>query len=221
MTAIDILKNEHRVIEQALRCLDAVADKWNLKSELATISARKALDFLRHFADGSHHHKEEQLLFPKLESRGIANDGGPIGLLMSEHDAGRSLVQHMGNAINSYDQGNHDAGYYFVEASRRYIPLLKRHITKEDNCLFEMANDVLLDQDQEELLAAFNQMEDHVSHMGKHIFYLHLVDELSQELGLPAIGTMNKNRSACGCMDLMKAGQPGKLTDDGQRHVFK
>jgi hemerythrin-like domain-containing protein len=221
MNAIDILKNEHRVIEQALRCLDGVADKWNLNNELTTSSARKALVFLRQFADGSHHHKEEQLLFPKLESHGVANDGGPIGLLMSEHDAGRSLVQHMENAINSYDQGNHDAGYYFVEASRRYIPLLKRHIAKEDNCLFEMANGVLLDQDQEELLAAFNQIDDHVSHMGKHVFYLHLVDELTQELGLPDIGTMNKNRPACGCMDLMKIGQSAKLPDDGQMHVFK
>lgn len=221
MNAIDILKNEHRVIEQALRCLDGVADKWNLKSELATISARKALDFLRHFADGSHHHKEEQLLFPKLESRGVANEGGPIGLLMSEHVTGRLLVQHMENAIKSYEHGNHDAGYYFVEASRRYIPLLKRHIAKEDNCLFEMANEVLLDQDQEELLAAFNQMEERVSQIGKHVFYLHLVDELSRELSLPVFGTMNKNRSACGCMDLMKSGQPGKLTDDGQRHLSK
>jgi hemerythrin-like domain-containing protein len=221
MNAIDILKNEHRVIEQALRCLDGVADKWNLKSELATSSARKALDFLRHFADGSHHHKEELLLFPKLESRGVANEGGPIGLLMSEHVTGRLLVQHMENAVNSYDQGNHDAGYYFVEASRRYVPLLKRHIAKEDTCLFEMANEVLRDQDQKELLAAFNQIEDHESHLGKHDFYLHLVDELSQELGLPAMGTIDKNRPACRCLDFMKPEQPVKLTDDGQRHLSK
>lgn len=80
MNAIDILKNEHRIIEQALCCLDAVADKWNLTSKLATSSARKALNFLRCFADGCHHQKEEQLLFPQLESRGVTNNGGPLEL---------------------------------------------------------------------------------------------------------------------------------------------
>lgn len=221
MNAIDILKDEHRVIEHALRCLDGVADKWNTRNELATGTARKIIDFLQHFADGSHHHKEEELLFPKLESRGVANDGGPIGSLMLEHDAGRLLVQQMEYAINRYELGNHDAGYEFVEASNQYVPLLKRHIAREDNCLFEMANEVLPDQDQEDLLVAFNHLEDHTSDMGKQAFYRRLVDELSRELGLPAFATMNKNRPACGCMDFMKAGKQRTLTDDGHGQLTR
>lgn len=221
MNAIDILKHEHRVIEQALRCLDGVIDKWNLKSILATESARKVVDFLRHFADDSHHYKEEKLLFPMLEGRGITTVDGTLGLLMSEHVEGRLLVQHMGNAIENYDQGNRGAGFLFVEAAGRYIPLLKRHIAKEDIGLFEMANEILLDQDKEELLVAFNNQEDHLSDIGKHEFSFQLVEELADELGLPGFATMNKNRPACGCMDFMKAGARPILANEEGRLLTK
>lgn len=221
MNAIDTLKDEHRVIEHVLRCLDGVVDKWNTRNDLATGAARKIIDFLQLFADGSHHHKEEELLFPKLESLGVSNERCPISMLMSEHVDGRLLVLQMGNAISRYEQGYRDAGNDFADASNRYIPLLKRHIAKEDNCLFEMANEVLHDQDHEELLLAFNHQEDDNSGIGKHEFYLHIVEELSRELGIPAFGTMNKNRPACGCLDFMKTGESSKLTDEVHSQVSR
>lgn len=203
MNAIDILKDEHRVIEQGLRCLDGIADKWNTRHELVTGIARQIIDFLQHYADGSHHHKEEELLFPRLESRGILNEGGPIGSMLSEHVTGRTLIRDMISAIENYEQGYHDAGYVFVEASRKYIPLLKRHIAKEDHGLFEIASRVLLEQDQQDLMCAF--ASDEANRPKTHAYYHQLVDDLSKELGLPALSTMNKSRSACSCMDFMNA----------------
>jgi len=45
------------------------------------------VDYL-HYVDRCHNHKEELHLFPKLEAKGMPRHGGPLGVMLQEHERG-------------------------------------------------------------------------------------------------------------------------------------
>ena len=99
----EILSDEHRVIE---RVLDALQRLTAVPVNPSLEQWRKALEFFRHFADQCHHFKEEKVLFPALEEHGIPREGGPIGMMLAEHEEGRGHVRSMIDAMERVAQGN-------------------------------------------------------------------------------------------------------------------
>ena len=63
------------------------------------------MDFLSIFVDKCHHGKEEEFLFPALEAKGVKREGGPIGVMLHEHEQGRGLVAMLRNAVADYTSG--------------------------------------------------------------------------------------------------------------------
>jgi len=92
MKATDELRKEHDGIELMLRVLQSVAGKFKSGESVNTEHLDGILEFLTIFVDKCHHGKEEKLLFPALEVEGVAREGGPIGVMLSEHEQGRKLV---------------------------------------------------------------------------------------------------------------------------------
>jgi len=150
MHPIDQLMSEHRLIESVLDAMDARLAGMTPASFPAGFF-REALDFFANFADGYHHYKEEDALFPMLKTRGIPDQGGPIGCMMKEHVVGRSCLAGIRGNLDAARDG--DAGA--VEAIRAYamdyIGMLRQHIAKEDTVLFRMARYVLEPPDVEKL----------------------------------------------------------------------
>src|SRR4030065_429878 len=54
-----------------------------------------AADFIKGFADGCHHKKEEGVLFPAMQAAGVPSEGGPISVMLAEHEQGRRLTAGM------------------------------------------------------------------------------------------------------------------------------
>jgi hemerythrin-like domain-containing protein len=106
MLPTDILKDEHRVIEQVLTCLERIADDCAAQRILDGYSALQALDFFRTFADGCHHHKEEAHLFPALEAKGFPPKTGPTAVMRAEHTEGRDHIQAMNSAVRDATRGD-------------------------------------------------------------------------------------------------------------------
>src|SRR5271166_4514533 len=98
MKPTEILSGEHRIIEQVLDCLETMAQKSTTHGHLDEISARQAIDFFRNFADRCHHGKEETHLFPAMEAKGFPHQGGPTGVMLSEHEQGRAHIRGMAEA---------------------------------------------------------------------------------------------------------------------------
>src|SRR3989304_9983207 len=91
---IEELKSDHQNILKHVDDLEAVINQ-------PTINHAKIKEFL-HFTETfaePHHHKEEQVLFPALEKKGIPNEGGPIGVMLSEHEAKRGFVKELRKAV--------------------------------------------------------------------------------------------------------------------------
>ena len=169
MKATDILYEEHRIIIKVLECLQKIAAEAEANGKLNADSANQAIDFFRNFADGCHHAKEEDRLFIVMQENGIPREGGPIGVMLMEHDDGRRFVRGMSGAVVQASDGDEDAIEHFAENARDFIALLRGHIDKEDQVLFPMAGQVLNEQVAETLLSDFHRIEEDAGGDATHV----------------------------------------------------
>jgi len=184
MKATDILTEEHRVIKKVLLCLERIVGEAEQSGKLNEEAARAAVDFFRNFADGCHHAKEEDRLFVVMEQQGVPREGGPIGVMLSEHDQGRHYVQGMEAAIKRAAQGDKLAIDEFASNARHFTDLLNLHIQKEDQVLFPMADSVLAPEVGDTLLTDFKRIEEEAGG-DRHARYLQLARNLCTQYAVP------------------------------------
>ncbi len=171
MRPTDILKSEHRIIERMLTVLEKALI---LKDEINIEHIEKIIEFFKNFADKCHHGKEEEMLFPEMEKVGIPKEGGPIGVMLFEHDEGRNFIKGMEFALKERDFQK------FEENAKGYIELLREHIFKEDNILFNLADSHIDRKTQEELLYKFEKFENEIIGKKFHEKYHQLVHEMEK-----------------------------------------
>ena len=177
--ATEVLGDEHRVIERVLAVLEKLS-RTPVESSLE--NWQKALEFFRYFADQCHHFKEEQLLFPALEAHGISRDGGPIGMMLMEHEEGRVRVRSMFAAVSLVEAQESAAKGALLNNAGAYLALLREHIQKEDEILFRIADDVIPASEQKELLRRFEEHEAKEMGAEVHEKYLKIAEELEKSL---------------------------------------
>jgi len=180
MKPTEILMQEHRVIEQVLDCLEIIAQRSDTEEELDLEPANQAVDFFRNFADRCHHGKEEECLFPLLEKKGFSPEQGPTSVMRLEHEAGREHVRGMAKASAAIAAGDASAKASFVSHAQAFVQLLREHIQKEDQCLFQMADKVLNEQEQLKLLESFARVEHDDMGQGIHEKYLDIAAGLAK-----------------------------------------
>ena len=175
----EILSDEHRVIERVLGAVEKLA-----KGPVGALEPwKQALEFIRGFADQCHHFKEEKVLFPAMEAHGIPSEDGPIGMMLLEHEEGRSYVRAMLAAITLIEAKNEAAKEVLLGSAQAYCRLLREHIQKEDEILFRMADEVISADEQKKLAAAFAQHEAEEMGAGVHEKYLKIAAELEDATG--------------------------------------
>lgn len=160
---IDDLKHEHEAILVSFRILGSMSESLLLGQAVETKDMSDFVSFLKEFADKCHHGKEEGILFPAMVAAGVAEQGGPIGVMLNEHVEGRALIKQMEACITP--ELNEAA---FVKAVRDYSELLTEHIQKENNVLFPMAERMLSAAKLDSLHADFESHESKVMGAGRH-----------------------------------------------------
>jgi hemerythrin-like domain-containing protein len=179
MQPIEDLKTEHEAVNITLRILDSICKKAEKTGAISSPDHLKQLiDFFKTFVDKCHHGKEEELLFPALEEVGVSREGGPIGVMLKEHQQGRDLVVKMNTAFAQYSEGNREAVTDLIQYARAYIVLLNQHIDKENNVLFPMANRHLSSEKQAELWEGFEAIETQKIGAGKHEAFHRMIESL-------------------------------------------
>lgn len=183
MEATKVLEAEHRVIERVLGALETTADRLDAGEAADPHLFVMAADFFKGFADGCHHRKEEGVLFPAMEAAGIPAQGGPIAVMVEEHERGRTLTARMRAAAERLGAGDAAARAEIVSTAREYVSLLREHIAKEDHVLFPMANAALSDQAARGVLESFALVEHEDTGPGVHERYLALADVIERKAG--------------------------------------
>jgi len=176
--AIETLTREHRVIEQVLASLETFA----LALDEGTPDARQRVadyaEFFREFADRCHHGKEEDKLFTALTDHGLPADGGPVAVMLQEHEEGRRHVRALAE-IGAADGPMTSADRLRVrDHASEYVPLLRQHIRKEDGILFPAAEGVLPPAVLAALREEFERHELEEMGSGAHERLHRLADEL-------------------------------------------
>ncbi|MEQ1918890.1 MAG: hemerythrin domain-containing protein [Elusimicrobiota bacterium] len=191
--AIKELMDDHQIILRMLRALNGMCLRIGDGKPVAVADLDAALDFIKTYADYCHHGKEEDLLFPAMGEVGFPTQGGPIAVMLMEHEQGRAYVKALTGALERVRSGEAAALKDLARAASGYSSLLSAHIGKEDNILYPMAMDALPDARWQILKNEFDRVEAERMGPKRRAEYEALVDRLlaaypAPELARPAGG---------------------------------
>jgi len=137
---IEILMEEHRLIEKGLDALDAFSLRVESKEiQEGAQTLGEFVEFIQEFADRTHHGKEEDILFDEMVKGGFSRESGPIAVMLSEHDEGRSYVKGLKELSQKTETWTDEERKKIRVLASSFSSLLRQHIQKEDQILYPMA----------------------------------------------------------------------------------
>jgi len=178
VNAIHTLEHEHEAILFGIGLLEKVSVVAAAGDARAKADLPELLRFLRGFADTCHHGKEEGLLFPAMEAAGVPKVDGPLGVMLEEHEEGRSYLKGMSAALSAADYGG-----AFKRNLTAYATLLRAHIDKENAILFPLGSQILGSDRLERMGADFDAFEADVMGKGEHERLHAMLEEFSMRYG--------------------------------------
>jgi hemerythrin-like domain-containing protein len=156
---------EHRLIERMIDLAESEAGRIDNGAEVDTAFARSMVDFMRTYADRTHHGKEEDILFRVLAELDLSDeDRGLMEELIDEHARARSLVGSLEAAAGEAARGGKNAPVGVVGALTGISRLYPQHITKEDERFFLAAMEYLSDERKETMLEEFADFDREMIH---------------------------------------------------------
>jgi hemerythrin-like domain-containing protein len=181
LEATRILMEEHRLIERVLTALETASQRLAQAEEMRPAFYVNAALFIKNFADGCHHSKEEGVLFKTLHELGMPIEGGPLGVMFSEHEQGRLFTAEMRDAAQKWEAGDATARGAVIHNASGYVALLRQHIQKEDGILFPLADRIIPVAKQDMLTTEFERIKREETGLGIHEKYLALAEVLESE----------------------------------------
>lgn len=144
---VHTLTQEHAEI---LKFLDSLDETNGVIQKAKSLNAAgKDLEFLKHIAHhlvGAefHHKREEEVLFPEIEKRGIS---GPTNVMRQEHNELRKRKKEILELAESADKNNFEEFKEKLSQKTDFVvSVLRDHIYKEDNILYPMALEAIEDE---------------------------------------------------------------------------
>jgi len=151
-----LLVADHEAIERVIAAFhEELAGSATPSAELVG----EFVDYFVKFAEGVHNKKEELHLFPRLEQQGIPRHGGPLAVMLAEHDRGRELLASMGEAARELRAGDKAALARVKSAFVEWAELVHQHYWKENDILYPMGRRAFSESDAEAVRAGIEQVE--------------------------------------------------------------
>jgi hemerythrin-like domain-containing protein len=184
MKATEILTEEHGVILRVITALEKAARRLEQGHTVDPDFFIDAAAFIKGFADGCHHVKEEGVLFPAMIAHGLPAQGGPVGAMMTEHEQGRAFTRAMKAAAEKLKAGDESQRAEVIKNASGYADLLRQHIAKENGVLFPMADRVIPEVEHGQMEEDFERVEHEETGEGVHEKYLALAQKLERQMGI-------------------------------------
>jgi len=154
MQPIGPLMIEHRLIERMIALIGKRANAGERSGEIDPLFIDAAVDFIRVYADRTHHGKEEEILFRDLSSRDLSDDDRRVmNELVEEHKLGRRTVAALVAATSDYRRGDSGSLATIVAKLRFLAEFYPKHIEKEDKVFFPASMKYFDDAERESMLA--------------------------------------------------------------------
>lgn len=140
MNAIEIMMEEHNYIRRMLKVIRKACFKVLKDEDVNYDDFYSIISFIRNYADGHHHNKEEIMLFNRMvENLGVLGEKTIKYGMLVEHDLGRLYVKNLEEALKNLKEGNEEAKLDIIANAISYTDLLTRHADKEDNVIYKFA----------------------------------------------------------------------------------
>jgi hemerythrin-like domain-containing protein len=177
MKPIGPLMIEHRLIERMISLMDSEIGQINAGGKVNTGFLMVAIDFIRTYADRTHHGKEEDILFRDLARKNMSAEHLKImNELVEEHAAARRIVARLVTARENYISGASKSHKDIVDCLQELAGFYPAHIEKEDKRFFYPCLEYLGKQEQDAMLQEFWEFDKKLIHEK----YRRTVEELEQ-----------------------------------------
>jgi hemerythrin-like domain-containing protein len=156
---------EHRLIERMLSVIRNVLSEIEAKHKIDPVFVDTAVDFIRVYADRTHHGKEEDILFRELKNKKLATEDRRImEELIEEHVFGRQTTKALVDANDRYCNGEQAALTDIAANLRILTEFYPRHIAKEDKVFFPSSRNYFTDEEDQALLTEFYEFDRKMIH---------------------------------------------------------
>jgi hemerythrin-like domain-containing protein len=155
LNPIDTLINEHGLIRKFVEHLSAAVERMEGGDRPPRRFFDNSVEFVRSFADGFHHYKEEHVMFVLLAQKKRGAIDGQIEALRYQHERGRALIATMASSLDGYESGDERMTADLLESVSAYASMLRHHIHLEDHVFFPMARAEMSRDDIAELECEF------------------------------------------------------------------
>ena len=152
----ELLMDDHQTTE---RVFEAIANALEAPEGPSAQMVEAFLKYAVEYADACHNKKEEDHLFPMLEQRGIPRSGGPLAVMLEEHEQSRELLAALKPAARAYAEGDTPGRRAFAAAFERYSELLRNHYWKENDVLYPMGRRAMSEADAQQVVAGIEATE--------------------------------------------------------------
>jgi uncharacterized protein len=167
-TWYELLMTDHETTEKVFEAVErALAAPGGPSPTLL----QDAMEYFKGYVDGCHNKKEENHLFPLVEQRGIPRGGGPLGVMLMEHEQSRDTLPRLLEVANRYLAGDREALDALRIAFGEYSSLLKNHFWKENDILYPMARRVMTAADAEAVVKGIEATEEAVGPYTRQKYY--------------------------------------------------
>ena len=176
----ELLKRDHEVTERVFAAMEA---KFSCADPPPPALVGLLVQYL-HYVDQCHNQKEELHLFPRLEQMGMPRHGGPLGVMLQEHDRAREILARLAPLATAYAAGDRQTLAELAAAFAEYAALCKDHFWKENDILYPMALRMLDDGQAAEVVAGIEQVEAALG-AGTRAHYYRIAEEIVGRAELP------------------------------------
>lgn len=165
MQARGPLMIEHRLIEQMLSVIKNALAQFESNHGIDPALVDTAVDFIRVYADQTHHGKEEDILFRELDKKPLSeNDRQIMNELIEEHVFGRQTTKALVEANTRYRNGDESALDEIAAKLQTLTEFYPKHIEKEDKLFFPSSRSYFSDEEDQAMLEAFWEFDRKMIH---------------------------------------------------------
>ncbi len=156
---------EHRLIEKMLNLARKELESVRKNRTVDPVFMDTLVDFIRTYADRTHHGKEEDILFKELENKPL-NDKDIVGMkeLIAEHIVARKTVKELVESTKKYTEGDLQSIDIIIEKLDFLIGFYPEHIRKEDKVFFPDTEKYFSDEELDKMLKEFREFDEKMIH---------------------------------------------------------
>ena len=156
---------EHRLIERMIAIIKLILVQIEKEKKVDPIFVDITVDFIRIYADRTHHGKEEDILFRDLEEKELSKEDRQLmNELIEEHVIGRKTTRKLVEANSRYRNGDKSALSEIASNLSLLADFYPKHIEKEDKVFLPAARRYFSEQEDHAMLDKFWEFDRKMIH---------------------------------------------------------